>query len=445
MRGKRPTPPFASSRCLPPIVAGLLAAACTAAPADRASEIASLPPVDAPATGTPTEWSTVSKAVPDAPIDPSAPPAPSSTPAPTPSPASALTTSPTAPFTLPPVRLERVAGGLMYPVALAWGPAPAGTDRAGETVLYVATNGELFPPESRSPGEIWWLDGDRPRRFAGGLHRPLGLLAVTTAGVPELLVGTRGKVAAWRDVDGDGLGEETRVLVDGLPAWDLHQNDSLVLGPDGLVYMGVGTKTNADAAAEDALNGTILRFPVTGSAGGGSIEPEVFATGLRNPFDLAFTADGTLFATDNGVDPPTVQDAPEELDLVIQGGFYGHPLVFGLDAPSPAAAAMNPRPPIATFPPHASANGLLYYTGALFPELQGRLLVAEFGSYLGGYEDAGRRIVVVVLHGAAGADGPTVVPLVDDFPGRPLDLAQGPDGAIYVADFESNAVWRLVR
>jgi glucose/arabinose dehydrogenase len=39
----------------------------------------------------------------------------------------------------------------------------------------------------------------------------------------------------------------------------------------------------------------------------------------------------------------------------------------------------------------------------------------------------------------------TVVPLVAPFPGRPLDVVEGPEGALYVADFESDTVWRLAR
>jgi len=337
-------------------------------------------------------------------------------------------------------RLEPVASGLAHPVALAWGPAPAGSGRAGEGVLYVATNGAAFPPAGDRSGEVVWLDGATPRPYAAGLERPLGLLFVPSDDGLSLLVSSRGKVSAWRDTDGDGLAEEVRVVVDGLPSADLHQNNSLAQGPDGMVYLGMGTRTNADAAAEDDQSGTILRF----AAGGGKVE--VFARGLRNPFDLAFDAEGRLFATDNGVDPPVRPDAPEELDLVVAGGFYGHPLVFGTEPPDAAAAALDPIAPIATFPPHASANGLLVYSGAMFPELAGQLVVAEFGSYLDGYEDAGRRIVAAVLRReASGGFRAVVTPLVEAFPGRPLDLLQAPDGAIYVADFDSGVVWRLSR
>ena len=339
----------------------------------------------------------------------------------------------------PQLKLQRFAGGLPYPVALAWGPAPATAPHLGDLVLYVATNGAAFPLREDPVGEVWWLDDGTPRPYLSHLDRPLGLLWVGAGDRAELLVSSRGRVAAWRDADGDGRAEIERVLTADLPAFDQHQNDSLALGPGGLIYVGMGTAGNADESTEAALNGSIFRLPFSGGS------PQVFASGLRNPFDLAFGGDGRLWATDNGVDPPAREAAPDELNPIVEGGFYGHPMVFGLEPPGLAAAAHAPRPPAAIFPAHASADGLLAYRGRLFPELRGRLLVAEFGSYQFSPEDSGRRLILV-SPGSVGAEERTsLASLIAPFPGRPLDLAEGPDGRIYIADFEGDTVWRLDR
>ena len=339
----------------------------------------------------------------------------------------------------PQLRLERHVADLPYPVALAWGPAPATAPRPGKPVLYVATNGVAFPSPEDPIGKVWWLDGTRPRPYLSGLDRPLGLLWTGAGAQAELLVSSRGRVAAWHDADGDGQADTERLLIDELPAFDLHQNDSLALGPAGLVYVGMGTAGNADEAVEASFNGTLFTIPLAGGAA------EVFASGLRNPFDLAFAGDGRLWATDNGVDPPARNSAPDELNRIVEGGFYGHPQVFGLDLPDAAAQALVPRPPAATFPAHASADGLLVYRGRLFPELRGRLLVAEFGSYEFSPEESGRRLILVSPGTAGAEDRTSQATLIDPFPGRPLDLAEGPDGSIYIADFEGDAVWRLGR
>jgi glucose/arabinose dehydrogenase len=339
----------------------------------------------------------------------------------------------------PKLKLERHAVDLPFPVALAWGPAPVTAPRPGEPVLYVATNGAAFPLSEDPVGAVWWLDGTRPRLFIGGLDRPLGLLWTGSGERSELLVSSRGRIAAWQDSDGDGQADAERLLVIGLPAFDQHQNDSLALGPDGFVFAGMGTAGNADEAVEAPLNGTLFRIPLAGGAA------DVYARGLRNPFDLAFAGDGRLWATDNGVDPPAHESAPDELNRIVKGGFYGHPSVFGLDAPDSAAQALAPRPPAAVFPAHASADGLLVYRGRLFPELRGRLLVAEFGSYQFSPELSGRRLVLVDPGAAGAEDRTSQAALIAPFPGRPLDLAEGPDGRIYIADFEGDTVWRLGR
>ncbi|QDU89230.1 Quinoprotein glucose dehydrogenase B precursor [Pirellulimonas nuda] len=55
----------------------------------------------------------------------------------------------------------------------------------------------------------------------------------------------------------------------------------------------------------------------------GETEVETFAVGFRNPFDLVWTTEGRIFATDNG--PNGI--AKDELNLIAEGGFYGHPSI----------------------------------------------------------------------------------------------------------------------
>jgi len=323
--------------------------------------------------------------------------------------------------TQPGVDVSLAASGLDHPVALAF---------RGDT-LYVATNGGKFPRAGKKVGKIWRLDGDTPVLFASGLERPLGLVWHGD----ELIVSSRGRLSAWADPDGDGRAEEVRVLRDDLPASGLHQNNGVVLGPDGRLYLGMGTGSNAALSGEPPEAGTILSIdPASG-------ETEVFATGLRNPFGLAFAADGTLYATDNGVDPKLVEAAPEEVNRIVPGGFYGHPYIFG-STPHPSGAtppAGTPphTPPLAALTPHASANGIVAYRGSGFPALDGKLVVTEFGSYISRFYRAGRQLTVIDPE-----DGSAQI-WASGFLGRPLAIAAGPGGALYVTDFEHGAVWRF--
>ncbi len=329
-------------------------------------------------------------------------------------------------LTVPPgVWVELVADGLNNPTALAFGDDGA---------LYVGVNNGIYPMEP--VGAIYRFGAaggdagfDEPTLFAEELIRPVGLLFRDG----ELLVSHYGRVDVLRDSDGDGRADQSRPLIEDLPVQgNLHHNNSLTFGPDGLLYLTLGSATN-NGPEPDPLNATILRYQPEGS------QREIFAAGMRNPFDLAFDSEGHLFATDNGCDPPACVDAPEELNYIRQGEHYGFPGVVG--APP---AGSETRGPVVTFPPHTSANGLIVYEGAMFPEWRGHLFVALFGSYLEGFTHVGHRVERVEVRREGDSFSGAVHPFVEGFD-RPLDLAVAPDGSILVADFGAGRVYRLYR
>ena len=321
------------------------------------------------------------------------------------------------------VDVSLLVGGLDHPVALAQDPAGR---------VYVSTNGGVFPRPGQKVGAVWRIGaGGKPEPFIQGIERPLGLAWLDG----RLIVSSRGRLSAWQDTDGDGLAEEVQVIRSDLPAAGLHQNNDVDVGPDGRLYVGMGTASNADVEGEQAWSGAVLAIePETAAV-------EVYARGLRNPFGLAFAADGALYATDNGVDPKLVEAAPEEVNRITPGGFYGHPYIFGdqprPDGPPPPSALGTPTAPLVMLTPHASANGIAAYDGAMFPDLRGRLLVAEFGSYISRFHRAGRRLIAVDPQSGA------VEVWASGFLGRPLDVLVAQDGAVLVTDFEQGAVWRF--
>src|SRR5690606_4177560 len=120
---------------------------------------------------------------------------------------------------------------------------------------------------------------------------------------------------------------------------------------------------------------SILRFNVdTG-------ESEIYATGLRNPFDIAFHPDtDALFATDNGRDDLGLEVPFEELNHIVPGGDYGYPDCWNEQRQDGCEDSL---PAIAFFEPHSSANGLDIYDGSRFPTAyHGNAFVSIFGSWL---------------------------------------------------------------
>ena len=141
-----------------------------------------------------------------------------------------------------------------------------------------------------------------------------------------------------------------------------HMTNQMAFGPDGALYIAQGSNTSTGAPdsfwgprEEHLLNGAILRLntaaienatinahtedgsPYDPSAAGAPLT--IYATGVRNAYDLVWTRDGKLFAPVNGAgaggstpagggapalsDIPTVQS--DYLFRVEQGGYYGHP------------------------------------------------------------------------------------------------------------------------
>ncbi|NET35846.1 MAG: hypothetical protein F6K19_28105, partial [Cyanothece sp. SIO1E1] len=128
------------------------------------------------------------------------------------------------------------------------------------------------------------------------------------------------------------------------------------------------------------------------------VDVSVYASGLRNPWDLEWTTQGLLYATDNGANTgfgsvstgpdtqePFVQDVPDELNLVAEGQYYGHPnrnrgradsrqnVYYSYTDPSDAVHTA----PLTTF--NASTNGIIEYRSTTFGgQLRGNLLTQRW-------------------------------------------------------------------
>ncbi len=329
--------------------------------------------------------------------------------------------------TLPPGFSLTVYGEVYRPTSLAFGP---------DGRLYAAS----------ADGNIYALadkDGDRRAEtrtiFATNFSIPLGLLWIGN----DLYISYTENVALARDTDDNGVSDEWVSILANLPT-GLHQNDGLALGSDGYIYMGLGS--TCDACIERSqYSASILRFRPDGT------ELSIVASGFRNPYDVAFNSAGDLFATDNGRDALGDDLPPEELNNVRRGGFYGWPdcweeAIVPVAPPIPTLAphCTDQTHAVARFTAHSSADGLAIYNGDSFPsQFRDNAFVAIFGSYL--LPDIERGIMRVQLS----KDGTGYTGQADWFlrlgvSGRPLDVTVGPEGGLYVGDYEAGVVYRIV-
>jgi uncharacterized repeat protein (TIGR03806 family) len=170
-----------------------------------------------------------------------------------------------------------------------------------------------------------------------------------------------------------------------------HNGGTIMFGPDGFLYIGLGDDGRAPDATNPAqdvgsLLGKLLRIDVNVPSGyaippgnpfaGGGGRPEVYAWGLRNPWRFSFdSATGALWVGDVG------EDAWEEVDRVVAGGNYGWPIregnhcLAGGDCPTAGLV-----PPVVEYP-HSegvSITGGVVYRGKEIPALDGRYVFADF-------------------------------------------------------------------
>ena len=273
------------------------------------------------------------------------------------------------------------------------------------------------------------------RTFAAGdgVKDPRGLAFVGE----HVYASVEEKIIRLRDASGSGAADESADVVTGLELdtrVPFHRNNGIAIGPDRLLYMTLGSTTNAGEIRERPLSASILRSRLDGTG------LEKFATGLRNPFGLAFSPDGELFCTDNGPDSPVRRndDPPDELNHVIEGADYGHASFWGTPPPDSGT-----RGPVANLPAHGAAAGLTFFTGPQAGEFDGNVLIAMWGPS-GGRSSFAHNILRARLRRQGDSYTAQLRPFVSSLT-RPTDVVVGPHGDLYIADHVGRAIYRLRR
>ncbi len=307
---------------------------------------------------------------------------------------------------------------------------------------------------------------------ADKLNAPQGLVFVDK----HLLVANQDGVVSL-DSEQGWPAKKIEPLISQLPAGG-HALKSLKLGPDGYLYLSVGSSCNV-CEELDPVRATILRYSVTGQPAGalttlGRHTPSaVWATGLRNSQGLAWhPASQALYATNDGADMRAkskngkVDDdiPPEHINVIQAGQYYGWPYCWGdgqagvvADPNMPGASAFcaNAQAPAITLPAHSTPIGMSFLHHAQVPErYKNDALVALHGSW-NRKQASGYKIVRIKFT----ANGQVVKAdnAIEDFAsgwlsrsangeqawGRPVDIIVGPDGAIYVSDDRAGLVYRI--
>lgn len=280
-------------------------------------------------------------------------------------------------------------------------------------------------------------------------------------------------------------------IVTGLVNRRQHASKSIVLDNVGNIYVNIGAYSNV-CQEKDRVQGSpgMKDCPILDSAGGiwqfkadklnQSYSDGVrYATGLRNVVGLDWNDQAdALFVMQHGrdqlqqytdiyPDKETVIQLPAEcMYMVKKGDDAGWPYIYydqfqkkkilnpeyGGDGKKEGKP--NAIDPVMAFPGHLAPNGLLFYTGKMFPEkYRNGAFIAFHGSWNRAPQQAGYYVAFVPFKDgkpsgnwevfADGFAGTAEVKSPKDAAHRPCGLAQGPDGSLYVSDSVKGAVYKI--
>jgi Raf kinase inhibitor-like YbhB/YbcL family protein len=320
-------------------------------------------------------------------------------------------------------------------------------------ILVVAPNGDIYLSR-RDQGDVLLL------RDANGDGKADGA-PVTVASRPGAhglaihdnklyLVTVRELFVA--DILPDGRLGELKLLIGDLPDAGQHPNRTIAFGPDGMLYMSVGSTCN-DCNENNPENATILRISPDGK------ERSIFATGLRNTIGFDWQPQtGELWGLDHGIDFLGDTQQQEELNKIELGKMYGWPHVYGANEIYPQSTPVGDitkaqwktqsLPMVLGWNAHAAPMQMLFYTANGFPAtFQGDAFATMRGSW-NRAKPSGYEIVRIRFNkGQATSIEPFVTGFLTDggktHIARPVGLAMAKDGALLMADDANGVIYRV--
>lgn len=207
-----------------------------------------------------------------------------------------------------------------------------------------------------------------------------------------------------------------------------HFGHRIAFSPDGRhMFVTSGERQKFDPAQDMASNlGKIVRLNDDGSVPADNpffdrsgVTAQIWTLGHRNPLGIAFDAQGRLWEQEMG------PRGGDEVNLIVKGDNYGYPIVSDGDhydgRPIPDH---HTRPefhaPAISWNPVISPAGLVIYSGEMFPDWQGDLLIGGLSS---------QALVRVEIDGEKGREAARY-----DMDERVREVEQGPDGAVWLLE-----------
>lgn len=332
-------------------------------------------------------------------------------------------------------------------------------------LIRVAPNGDLFLAESHKD-EVLVLrgvgkDGKAEQRqvFATDLKMPFGIAFYPPGPEPQwVYVGNTDSVVRFPYHNGDLKATGAQVIVPDLPGGGHlrgggHWTRDIAFSRDGKkMYVSVGSHSNNDDTDNNPVEknrADILEYNPDGSGF------RVYAYGIRNAVGIAVQpGSGELWGSVNERDELGDDLPPDYITHIQDGGFYGWPWFYMGGNWDPKHKGKHPElkdkviTPDVLLQPHFASLEVTFYEGRQFPaEYQGDVFAAEHGSWNRKKRSGYEVIRVPLKNGKATGEYEDFltgfVTSNGDVWGRPVGVAVGKDGSLFVSDDGSKSIWRV--
>ena len=340
------------------------------------------------------------------------------------------------------------------------------SDLENPRLIRTAPNGDIFLAESKA-GKIKVFHGmtkdgkaEKIETFATGLKRPFGIAFYPLGPDPQwVYIGNTNAVVRFPYHNGDMKASgPQQVVVPDLPGFSIlrgggHWTRDIAFSQDGKkMYVSVGSHSNkddTDGNATERRRADILEYNPDGSGF------RIYAYGIRNAVGIAIQPEtGQLWGSVNERDTLGDDLVPDYITHFEDGGFYGWPWYYMGGHYDPEHKGKHPElrdkviTPDVLLQPHFASLEMLFYEGNQFPgEYHGDVFAAEHGSW-NRHKRSGYEVIRVPLKkGRATGEYEDFLTgfTTDDGNvwGRPVGVAVGSDGSLFVTDDASNSIWRV--